>query len=214
MQHLVYEGKKTSESRDSRVVIEKFLASVNLLFCDPEIGSILKRLDTIPTLQKEIEHRKEQSTIDEQLRSKALNDYDKHRDKWKVEKQGLKDQIEALQRDLVDKKKIVESLGATNASQIARIKDLEDSSAKQIQDVENNRKHIQGLVKAIEVERKEKVKSGNALEGCKTHISKLESEFKDLEKRYSKVEKQADRSMKEIQSAASLTVPLSSDLKM
>ncbi|KAI7158568.1 hypothetical protein KC349_g4757 [Hortaea werneckii] len=168
-------------------------------------------MDQIPALEAKIRRQEAQEEVAKSARQQALDDYASQRDDWKAEKQQFQSKVETLEKCLLQEKSKVELLEANGEQQSRKISSLEESLAKSSLNEHSSQKKIQGLIKAIESERQKCITLDKELGQSTTKAAQAHSERDEIKKAYEKAQKQANSYRVELDTAASLTVPIVED---
>ncbi|KAI7316596.1 hypothetical protein KC315_g10710 [Hortaea werneckii] len=149
--------RKNNPSPNVTGLLETLLDSASALSNEPALSHALASINQIPALEAKIRSQEAQEEVAKSARQQALDDYATQRDNWMAEKQQFQTRVETLEKFLLQEKSKVESLEANGGQQSRRISSLEVFLAKSGLNEQSSQKKIQGLIKAIESERKLRV---------------------------------------------------------
>lgn len=119
-----------------------------------------------------------------------------------------------MEKDLAHEKRGIESLRAAEEQHSAQVSSLRSSLAKSNLDEERGQKHIQGLIKAIESERQKSAFLNDDLKQRTTKAVQACAEVHEIQQACEKATKQADWYKREVDAAASLTIPILDDARV
>lgn len=197
-----------------RALLETLLDSARTRSNNPALSHALESVDRIPALEAEIKRRGAHEEIAKLARQDALNDYATQRDNWKSEKEQLQERIESLQKELSQEKGQVASLSATREQDSKQILSLEGSLAENNQKAESDRKQIQGLIKAMEVERHKIAALDRDLKESALEATQSRDEAHEVQRAHEKARNQAAYYKSEVDVAASLKMSIIEDAKV
>lgn len=195
----------------TRAAFQSLLISINVLSNNDALSTIIDGLEAVPALREQLEREKQGREMQDYALKIQLDAYN-------VDREALTGERSALLKEHAELKTEIAALLAANkeyeaqeARHAARMKELHAVIDAKDEAAQQKSKQIEGLIKAIESERKKKAEVAALLEHERTTLSKTNSDLERCRQSYASLRKKADWDAHELQKAADLTTTLKDD---
>jgi chromosome segregation ATPase len=192
----------------ARAAFETLLTSINILSKDRVFLTIVDGLQRIPVLEEEIGRNKQENEMRMFSVKEQLDVYNADRKAFLNERNALQEHQAASKREIEALLEANRECELQEASHVVRVKELQSSIEAGNMAAQRDAKQIEGLIRAIEVERKKKIELTTLLEEQNAILSKTRDDFETCRQSHEKLRKRADWDAQRLQRAAELTTTL------
>lgn len=192
----------------ARAAFETLLTSISILAKDRVFSTIVDGLQRIPLLEEEIGRNKQEKEMQKFSVKEQLDVYNADREAFLSERNALQEDQAASKREIEELLEANRECKLQEASHAAKVKELQSSIEAGNVAAQRDAKQIEGLIRAIEVERKKKIELTALLEEQNAVLSKTRDDLEMCRQAHEKLRKRADWDTQRLQRAAELTTTL------
>lgn len=207
----VGEISTSADTIGTRSVFQSLLDSIKALSQDRTFSAILISMEKVPAMEDEIKRLKEEEKISAKSQKQLLETFNQDRDAMRAKQNQLQEDKTALHAEIAQKADSMKSHEAAKKQQADQIQSLRETEVTLREDLDRKTKQIQGLIKAIEVEKQKNRSLQASLDVQTAESTNKAVELQQLHKTHQNLQHKADWDTKQLRIISELSIPLAEE---